>query len=393
MSTSEFENWPSGSDVDPFSLSMDDRREFPEDFSEVDVTFAQELDAFFSLEEEDVPPLFVQTLLEADDMRFQPLESCFEKKTYARVFRRLKLERRLFRSTRPSASMLLRGFALPRPLAAIGVACMLFMLVTAVFNSTSFASGLSYLWSGAHSGVLLVDKYPSISQSSRARETPRVRDSAPMDLYEAQHLLHFNIYEPHYLPANYTESPGDAYLYQESWADGPILVLNFYDTQPGITPRQISICEFKPQGTVLQVVQDGAAHEVTIGHNDLYSAIYVQGQWTQASASSPSTWVYSDRSQLISEKDGVVFWIVGDKRDGIDYNQLSEITSSLAALNGAYSSSGKGHVNRFTEADEDDVPALLTDDVIYLNNPSNPDGPSFKLVGAEQTNASSPMHS
>ncbi len=392
MSTSEFENWPSGSDVDPFSLSTHDHREFPEDFSEVDVTFAQELDAFFSLEEDDVPPLFAQTLLEAEDAHFQPVEPCFEKKTYARVFRRLKLERRLFRSTRPSTRTLLSRSALPRPLMALGIACMLFMVVTVIFNSTSFASGLSYLWAGAHSGVLLVGKYPHISQSSRAREMPRLKDSAPMDLYEAQHLLHFSIYEPHYLPTNYTKSSGDAYLYQESWADGPILVLNFYDTQPGITPRQISICEFKPQGTVLQVVQDGAAHEVTIGHNDLSSAIFVQGQWTQASASSPSTWVYSNRSQLISEKDGVVFWIVGDKRDGIDSNQLSEITSSLAVFNKAHSLSGRDHVNRFTEADGDDIPASLTDDVIYLNNPNNPDGLSFELVG-EQPATSSPAHS
>ena len=68
----------------------------PSDFSEEDMAFAQELDTVFSLQDEDIPPYFVQTLLATEEPRFQPVESGFEHKTLARVFRRLKLRRHLF---------------------------------------------------------------------------------------------------------------------------------------------------------------------------------------------------------------------------------------------------------------------------------------------------------
>ncbi|HWS83602.1 MAG TPA: hypothetical protein VN207_05025 [Ktedonobacteraceae bacterium] len=49
--------------------------------------------------------------------------------------------------------------------------------------------------------------------------------------------------------------------------------------------------------------------------------------------SSPS-WVYSDRSELIYEdqNSGVVFWIVGDQRDGIDSDALRTIANSLSLV-------------------------------------------------------------
>ena len=97
MSTSEFERKPSESDFGHFGLSKNDG-EFPDDFSEEDFEFAQELNALFSLDREEMPPLFIQTLLAAEDPRLQPAESGFEKKTYVRVFRKLQLKRQLFAS-------------------------------------------------------------------------------------------------------------------------------------------------------------------------------------------------------------------------------------------------------------------------------------------------------
>ena len=388
MSMSEFEGLPTGSDSEPdsFCLSLHSGC-FPEDFSEADIAFAQEMDALFSLDDENLPPLFVQTLLDSENPTFFPVETAFEKKTYARVFRRLKLKRSLFRSRGRSYP-----FSLSRPVFSIGIVCAVFMLLTVAMTSPAFASGLNYLWSGAHSGVLLVDRYPGISHTSaphasHAREnsthTLDASDADLLTLASAQKLLHFTLSWPQYIPSNYTQN--DVFLYKgdPSWADGPIAVVNFYDSRPGTSPRQISICEFKPQGQVLQVVQNGAAHQITIG-SGVSSAVYVQGEWTPSSLSTP-TWVYSYRSQLIYEDArGVVFWIVGDQRDGVDQSALKSIASSLAPYGVNRYAHVNGHVSRVMESD-DNTPLILANDVIYLDNPDNRGGPSFKLVGSDQS--------
>ena len=108
MSTSEFESMPSESEFDRFGLSKHGG-EFPDDFSEEDFEFARELNALFSLDREEMPPLFVQTLLASEDPRLQPIETGFEKKTSARVFRRLRLKRQIFRSRRFSVCALLKS--------------------------------------------------------------------------------------------------------------------------------------------------------------------------------------------------------------------------------------------------------------------------------------------
>src|SRR5260370_25315695 len=97
-----------------------------------------------------------------------------------------------------------------------------------------------------------------------------------------------------------------------------MLVLKLSYSRPGLVPRQIAICEFKPQGKLLQMVQEGAAHQMQIGRGGSALAIYVEGQWMQDSTSSPSC-VYTDRSELIydDQSSGVVFWLVGGTLHGI----------------------------------------------------------------------------
>src|SRR6266581_4281466 len=69
----------------------------PDDFSEDDLNFAIELQGLFSPEEEEVPPYYVQTLLDAENPQFLPPRAELEVRTKVRVFRRLKIQRHLFR--------------------------------------------------------------------------------------------------------------------------------------------------------------------------------------------------------------------------------------------------------------------------------------------------------
>ena len=97
MRMSEFERPEDDKGKDmPFFLPH--RSAMPHDFTEEDLAFATELHAFFSPEEENLPPYYVQTLLSVDDPDLEPATCGFEHKTNASVFRHLNLRRRLFRA-------------------------------------------------------------------------------------------------------------------------------------------------------------------------------------------------------------------------------------------------------------------------------------------------------
>lgn len=62
---------------------------FPDDFSIEEAEFASELREFFSPEREELPPLYISTLMENE--RHTIAEPAFEQKLACRVFRRLCL--------------------------------------------------------------------------------------------------------------------------------------------------------------------------------------------------------------------------------------------------------------------------------------------------------------
>src|SRR5207244_6051911 len=179
-------------------LSMQERT-LPSDLSMEDVAFAQELEGLFAIAEEETPPYFVQTLLEPEDSRFQVVEHGFEHKTSARVFRRLKLKRRLFSSRRSALREMGTKLPLQRSFIAFIAACLLFMFITMAATATSFASGIEVLFAGPHSGVVLWSHYPGERASKTHAKAPKVQakqiDTAPqarrINLVEAQQQLHF----------------------------------------------------------------------------------------------------------------------------------------------------------------------------------------------------------
>ncbi|HZT98891.1 MAG TPA: hypothetical protein VFA10_04485 [Ktedonobacteraceae bacterium] len=373
MSMSEFERELNRWEDDSPGLSMQERV-LPSDFSMEDVAFAQELEALFSISEEETPPYFVQTLLEPEDPRFQVVEHGFEHKTSARVFRRLNLKRRLFHSRHPAQRKKVTGLPLQRPFIAVIAACLLFMFITMAATATSFASGIEVLFAGPHSGVSLWSHYPgeqashlhTKAQKVQARQTDTTPQARRINLLEAQEQLHFSMYWPQAMPDNYALTTISLYDGPDHpWADGPVLELDYSYTAHGVSPHgtgQIAICEFKPTGEVLQAVQTGSAHTILIDSKTHTAAIYVDGQWVRINKYSHD-WLYGVRSELIYERDGIVFWIVGDQRDGIDDDVLGQIASSLRVFNVHLST----HVASVSEP-LDDSTWLFAEDVIYLDD-------------------------
>ena len=138
-------------------------QDFPPDFEEEDLEFAHELNSLFSPEQEELPPYFVQTLLASEDQFFDPVEPGFEHKTRARVFRRLKLHRRLFHIPHSTYDAFISGLGSIYARGSLLVTAFVFMLIMAVtvaFTAPSFASGMAILLQGAHSGVYQVNAYP-----------------------------------------------------------------------------------------------------------------------------------------------------------------------------------------------------------------------------------------
>src|SRR5258708_8768953 len=140
MSTDEFDR--------QMNSMGDDFASLPADFSEEDLAFVHKLNTLFPSEEEELPPYFVQTLPESEHPRFYPVEHGFAQKTSARVFRQLKLRRRLFPSHR--ATLQAMGEAISeishrRSLLAWTSVLMLMMIFTVAFTAPSFVSGMAIL--------------------------------------------------------------------------------------------------------------------------------------------------------------------------------------------------------------------------------------------------------
>jgi hypothetical protein len=339
MSMKEFDQELNNEINDLLSLAVT-KQEVPPDFGEDDLIFAHELNSIFSSEQEELPPYFVQTLLASEDQLFRPVEPGFEHKTRARVFRRLKLHHSLFRAPRSVFGAFISGLsnAYARvSLLATAAAFMLIMVVTVAFTAPSFASGMAILLQGAHSGVYQVNSYPKsvhvYSHKHRLAQNNVDSQTGEITFIAAQQQLHFKIYLPATLPHSYALN--SIYLYhgaEESWSDGPIVELVY--SLHGVKSKgtgQIVIREFIPTEDVLQVVQDKAVHPIEVDQNGQPAAIYINGQWQSIGRFSPK-WVYGERSELIYQQNGILFWIAGDQYDGIGQKELWNLAQSFRTI-------------------------------------------------------------
>jgi hypothetical protein len=145
--------------------------QLPEDFSEEEAAFARQLHELFAVDSEEMPPLFVQTLLEGE--RFRIPNVSFEARVATQVLESLHLSadtpdplplaepaasghqaasgsrRQMIRRSSPVRQLQKLVFSardyFRRPLAVAAVVFLLFMVLTVVFSSPSLAKGLRIL--------------------------------------------------------------------------------------------------------------------------------------------------------------------------------------------------------------------------------------------------------
>jgi len=398
MSMSEFErqenNWE-----EEFSSLLIQGQSTPVDFTEEDLAFAAELNALFSPEEENLPPYYVQTLLDVDDQRFEPVERGFEHKTSARVFRRLKLRRRLFYAHTSPLSALSSGIGDPsmrRPVLALLTAFMALMLFTVAFTGGSFASGVAILLHGTHKGgVYLADKYPvgMIQRNWQNVPDPAVKD---ISLLTAQQEMHFPVYWPGYTPSHYSLEHINLYAgLDQQWADGPMLEFEFSLPPSSEAPKgtgEVWVREFKPKEDVLQLVAKSASVPIDMDNSGKALAIYVNGQWDPRGRNTPQ-WVSGGRSELIYELNGVVFWIVGDQRDGVGEQELMKVAQGLQITSFAQGVRVVGQSIFVTQMSGNDIQGPFSNDVIVLFPDNGANGPYYVSENPYQPPAGSNSNS
>ncbi len=350
---SGYERSDSQDHPEPSNAQDDGGRVWPSDFTEEEKRFAAELRELFPIEREILPPLYVQTLLE--DEPHAPLSRGYTRRLTSRVMQRLNLPSRSL-TPRRSRLGLPEGMtlsALSEPLRRAGtpvitaLALVMTLVIGSVYLATpSFAEGLRLLL--GQSGAQQLDSYPTNvvgpvkSESARSQGTA---PSAPMPLFWLG-------------PVNNGYSYiGMSLLDQQDWSNGPVLDIQYALTQPATQALAakdqtasatdskdskngqatsapvggsglLDIREFQISSAykaVLLAVQNGSATMTTVNGQQ---AVYVDGMWI-VSQGGRKSWQSGTRSMLIFERDGVVFWITGDQRDGLTSYPLTQIAAAL----------------------------------------------------------------
>jgi hypothetical protein len=399
MSMSEFDQELNNESNDILSLAALEQ-EVPPDFGEDDLVFAHELNSVFSPEQEELPPYFVQTLLASEDQLFSPVERGFELKTRVRVFRRLKLRRRLFHAPLSAFDALISGLSTiyaRGSLLASAIAFMLIMLVTVAFTAPSFVAGMAILLQGSHGGVYQVSAYPkavhtfphhhTLSHNNANNQPEQLTVSA------AEQQLHFKIYFPQSLPHNYTLDSISLYHGAEpSWMNGPVIELVY--SLSGSKPKgtgQIVIREFLPTEEVLPVVLDKAVHNIQVDQYGQPAAIFINGQW-QLIGMNSYKWFFGGRSELIYQQNGVLFWIAGDQNDGIGENVLWNLAQSLSqTIPFNHYMRMMSDMSYISQTNLSYIFDPFTNDLLKIYTDDNPSGAYYVSTPYDQSEAPAPQ--
>lgn len=289
----------------------------PADFSAEDLSFARTLNEIFDLEQEELPPLFFQTMTSP---RIWAAPEGLEQRVRNQVFEQLDLSRP--RAAQPAVEprRLVPALPLRRMPRTVGLSTVFaLVLLSLVAVAPSFAHGVRLLL--GQSGVQLAPKYP-------AQTVPYQAQTQFLSLREAHEVVPFDIY---WLGTTHAQYNYQSLLIHvgQSWADGPVVEFQYGLETASPGNGRLVVREFRPVSgsTVLLVVDQDSVQVVQVaGHQ----AIYIDGRWVQHGQE--TIWQYGTRAELVYEDHGMIFWITADQRDGANRDWLSNAVSSLEKL-------------------------------------------------------------
>lgn len=296
--------------------ATDDRLAFPADFSSEEAEFAAELRELFDPEREELPPLYAQTLIEDD--RHAPIEHGYEHKVAYKVMRQLDLPRAPLVTPRLAFLRALSDSLrqMSRPVASAFSVLLITMVMTVVVAAPSFAAGLHILLT--HTGVVQVQRYPGNVRTSGTMAHLRPQQS---DIATMANLQWFG---PQAGSFSYSSV---SFSDPQTWSNGPVVDVEYAKNSVGQGSGLLDIREFRPSAklaAVLQVVAVGAATPAQVAGKP---AVYVDGRWTTASGR--PAWQWGVKSELITERNGLILWITADQRDSIGQAELVALANTL----------------------------------------------------------------
>lgn len=289
----------------------------PADFSDEELVLAHDLQRLFPLEQEQLPPRFVQTLASEETIWVAP--TGLEQRVTYQVFRRLYLPRQ--RSAPPGVSPGARPRGRrpgPAPrLMTLGM-LLVVIIVSLVTAVPSITQGLR----------VLVTQTGAQGASHAAQPLLAPQDPGQYLTPQAvRNVVPFPVYWPGMATGMY-QLRGLVLHMGQSWADGPVVDFQY---ARGMSPGSgiLTVREFRPVAhpTILQVVDQGAWHLAQVGNKQ---AIYIDGQWVQQRMA--IVWRHGTQAELLYRANGLMFWITADQHDGAGEAMLAAVAQELMPL-------------------------------------------------------------
>lgn len=311
---------PQPNDINPDEAEQEQEQDFLSDldFLTDELSFARELHSLFDLEQEELPPLFVQTLHNEQADLIAPAR--LEQRLRYRVFRKLQLPQRsltqeqLEQNHTPKRWNTLRRrgkiLSLGTLIATVMIALLAFgpsvianLQLVAISTPNQAAPGYT---EGGNVSRLIPTQYLSIRQTE---------DAIPFDAYWLGNA-----------PGNYNYQSLLLHTGQD-WSDGPVVELQYGHLDPRYGYGRLILREFRPAAntiTTLQVVPPEAVQTVQV--TDDTEGIYINGRWDYVNGE--TTWTYNTEAQLLYQAKGLVFWITVDLRDETTSTRLINLVNT-----------------------------------------------------------------
>jgi len=285
------------------------------DFADEEWPLERELNSFFNLEREELPPLYAQTMLSEQGPWAAP--SRLEEQLVSRIFDQLQLpyqpESRQRRKPhqKPRRKRALRY--LPRALglgsALIGGMLGVLMLLAPLAQQVSLLLSQDGISAYASSlSTLALTTYLS----------PR----------QTQEAVPFSVSWLGANPMNYTFDSLVLHMGQ-SWSDGPVVELQYGHTDARVGYGRLTLREFRPANgaTAIEVADPSAVQQTQVGHQ---SGTFIYGQWTHQNGE--LLWDAGAQVQLFYQANGLVFWFTADQRDAASLETFTTLINSLRTL-------------------------------------------------------------
>ncbi len=296
-------------------------RRVPPDFFADEAEFARTLQTAFPLEQEEIPPLFFQTLHGGHEYSLAPRD--LEQAIASHVFQRLELPvlpAQAPAQAAPSAPRSLRSQVSLRLPHATGLSALFIVLLLGL------AVGAPVLAQMALTTLTQAGNHPARSASTTTALT--MTETQQLSWREAAQVVPFTIYWLGQQTVDYAFQSMRLRL-DEAWAAGPLVESQYGILAGNTTSGRVLVREFQPAvGRTILVTADQSA--VTTFEIGGHPAIYVNGQWERHYEQ--LIWEYGSQSELLYVDHGLLFWITMQQPEGASPEVLQQIADSLEQL-------------------------------------------------------------